>query len=186
VGRGTGGRETKDKEATDEELKDGRRRGRGALVAGARAHAVYELAPGLLLVFKPRGHREAAHAHAYVQRVRVLRGRLEVTTARGVVVLDEHSRPLRIAAGRAHATRALAGTWLVAERDPSGPRARRTRLRGNARPGGPRRPPRVTLVRHRVRASARSAALPRGSCRAPVTRPGAGRGGRAGSCCRPR
>lgn len=81
-------------------------------------HAVYELAPGLLLVFKPRGHREAAHAHAHGQRLRVLRGALAVRTARGVVVLDAAARPLRIAAGRAHATQARRDTWLIAERLP--------------------------------------------------------------------
>ncbi|HSP98965.1 MAG TPA: hypothetical protein VL049_17220 [Candidatus Dormibacteraeota bacterium] len=77
---------------------------------------MYELAPGLLLVFKPRGHRETVHAHAYGQRLRVLRGRLEVRTARGVVCIEAGGRALRIAAGRAHATRARADTWLIAER----------------------------------------------------------------------
>lgn len=86
--------------------------------SAARRHAVYELAPGLLLVFKPRGHREVTHAHAHGQRLRVLRGALEVRTARGVVRVAAGGRPLRIAAGRAHATRALADTWLIAERLP--------------------------------------------------------------------
>ena len=43
-----------------------------------RRHAVYRLAPDLLLVFKPRGHREAMHAHPYRQRLQVLRGSLAV------------------------------------------------------------------------------------------------------------
>jgi quercetin dioxygenase-like cupin family protein len=93
------------------------------LQASGRRHAVYELAPGLLLVFKPRGHREAMHGHAYGQRLRVLRGALEVRTARGAVRVAAGGRPLRIAAGRAHATRALADTWLIAERWPSPLRA---------------------------------------------------------------
>lgn len=79
-------------------------------------HAVWELAPGLLLVFKPRGHREAIHAHPHGQRLRVLRGALEIRTARGVRRLAAGAPAVRIAAGRAHATRALADTWLIAER----------------------------------------------------------------------
>ncbi len=85
----------------------------------SRTHAVYALAPDLLLVFKPRGHRESSHAHPHAQRLRVLRGRLEVRTARGVVRVAAGDRPLRIAAGRAHATRALSDTWLIAERLPA-------------------------------------------------------------------
>lgn len=81
-----------------------------------RRHFVLALAPGLLLVFKPRGHREAEHVHPYGQRLLVLRGRLEVRTARAVRQLTPAARPLRIAAGRRHATQALADTWLVAER----------------------------------------------------------------------
>ncbi|MBX3027027.1 hypothetical protein KF840_19140 [bacterium] len=77
---------------------------------------MYELAPGLLLVFKPRGHREPPHAHPYGQRLRVLRGALAVRTARRVRVLDAAARPLRIAAGRVHATQARRDTWLIAER----------------------------------------------------------------------
>lgn len=108
--------------------KGRRTRGRSTLVVhplSPPGHAVYELAPGLLLVFKPRGHREAMHAHAHAQRLRVLRGRLEVRTARGAVRIDASARPLRIAAGRAHATRACADTWLIAERltaESGGPR----------------------------------------------------------------
>ena len=81
-----------------------------------RRHAVYELAPGLLLVFKPRGHREEEHAHLYGQRLRILRGRLAVRIAGRMEVLTAKSDPFTIAAGRRHATRARAATWLVAER----------------------------------------------------------------------
>ena len=87
------------------------------------AHAVYALGPDLLLVFKPRGHREALHAHPHGQRLRVLQGVLEVRTARGVRRVAAGDPALRIAAGRPHATRALAATWLVAERL-RGPRRR--------------------------------------------------------------
>lgn len=83
---------------------------------GRGGHAVFELASGLLLVFKPRGHREAAHAHAWTQRLRVLRGVLEVRTARGVRRIDAASGAVRIAAGRVHTTSARADTWLIAER----------------------------------------------------------------------
>ena len=50
-------------------------------------HAVYEIAPGLLLVFKPRGHREGAHAHPHRQRLLVRRGSLVVRTTRTRLVL---------------------------------------------------------------------------------------------------
>ncbi|MFN8644463.1 MAG: hypothetical protein U0802_23440 [Candidatus Binatia bacterium] len=79
-------------------------------------HAVWELAPGLLLVFKPRGHREAIHAHPHGQRLRVLRGALEIRTARGVRRLAGER------AGGAHRGRARARDpgagrpWLIAER----------------------------------------------------------------------
>jgi hypothetical protein len=99
-----------------------------------RRHSVFELAPGLLLVFKPRGHREVAHAHPHGQRLRVLRGRLAVSTARGGRELTPSVRPMRIAAGRRHATRALADTWLIAER--LGVSAADQTSRGRAR--GPR------------------------------------------------
>ena len=83
-----------------------------------RQHAVFRLAPDLLLVFKPRGHREGAHAHPHRQRLRVLRGLLMVRTARRSTVLRASSPPLTLAAGRTHATVALRDTWLVAERSP--------------------------------------------------------------------
>jgi len=79
------------------------------------AHAVHRLAPGLLLVFKPRGHREPLHAHPHRQRLRLLRGSLRVDTARGAVTLASSSRPYVLAAGREHSTHALADTWLIAE-----------------------------------------------------------------------
>ena len=80
-----------------------------------RRHAVYDLAPGLLLVFKPRGHREEAHRHPHRQRLRVLRGRLRVHAGREVVTLGPASDPLTVRAGRAHETLALDDTWLVVE-----------------------------------------------------------------------
>jgi len=76
---------------------------------------VYGLGPGLLLVFKPRGHREAVHAHPHRQRLRVLSGALLVRTARRALTVDDPDAPLTLAAGRRHATEALADTWLVAE-----------------------------------------------------------------------
>jgi quercetin dioxygenase-like cupin family protein len=78
-------------------------------------HAVYRLAPDLLLVFKPRGHREAEHAHPRRQRLRVLRGRLAVHLGTGRVLLEPASRPLVLPAGRVHGTVAERATWLVAE-----------------------------------------------------------------------
>ncbi|MBI3785787.1 MAG: hypothetical protein HY270_20530 [Deltaproteobacteria bacterium] len=81
-----------------------------------RRHAVFELAAGLLLVFKPQGHREAEHRHPYGQRLRVVRGALRVDTTKRSVVLRANSRPLTVVARRLHATRALHDTWLVVER----------------------------------------------------------------------
>ena len=81
----------------------------------ATRHAVYRLAPDLLLVFKPRGHREAEHAHPRRQRLRVLRGKLEVRTGQRRVTLDASSRPYFVPAERPHETVALQNTWLVAE-----------------------------------------------------------------------
>jgi quercetin dioxygenase-like cupin family protein len=82
---------------------------------GANRRAVYRLAPDLLLVFKPRGHREAEHAHPQRQRLRVLRGRLAVRLGTRRVILEPGSRALVLAAGRTHDTLALRATWLVAE-----------------------------------------------------------------------
>jgi quercetin dioxygenase-like cupin family protein len=78
-------------------------------------HAVHRLAADLLLVFKPRGHREGEHAHPHRQRLRVLRGRLRVETAARTVTLTAASPPFTLAAGRRHATQALADTWLLVE-----------------------------------------------------------------------
>lgn len=84
-------------------------------VLPADGHAVYRLGPGLLLVFKPRGHTEAPHAHAYRQTLRIVRGALRVRTARSTQVIRPSSAPLTLAAGRRHATDAIEDTWLVAE-----------------------------------------------------------------------
>jgi quercetin dioxygenase-like cupin family protein len=81
----------------------------------ARRHAVYRLAPDLLLVFKPRGHSEPEHAHPHRQRLRVLRGRLEVCMRSRIIRLDSSSPVFTLPADRRHATVALADTWLVAE-----------------------------------------------------------------------
>jgi quercetin dioxygenase-like cupin family protein len=90
----------------------------------AHRHAVYRLAPNLLLVFKPRGHREAEHAHPHRQRLRVLHGELLVRTARRAVVFTPESRAAVLSAGRRHETVALRDTWLVAM---SGPPRRHAR-----------------------------------------------------------
>ena len=80
-----------------------------------RRHRVFHLAPGLLLVFKPRGHREAVHAHGHGQRLRVLRGVLRVAIGQRRCTLRPGSPPLSIAAGRSHETFAVRDTWVVAE-----------------------------------------------------------------------
>jgi len=80
-----------------------------------RRHAVFRLAPGLLLVFKPRGHREETHAHPYRQRLQVLRGQLIVRTAEGVSTLHPRNDPLVLETGRAHGTFAPVDTWVIAE-----------------------------------------------------------------------
>ena len=84
-------------------------------VLPADGHEVYRLGPGLLLVFKPRGHTEEPHAHAYRQTLRILRGALRVRTARSTRVIRPSSAPLTLVAGRRHATDAVEDTWLVAE-----------------------------------------------------------------------
>ena len=91
-----------------------------------RRHAVYRLAPDLLLVFKPRGHTEAAHAHPYRQRLRILRGRLQVRTARRTVVLTASSHAFLQPAGRAHRTAAVTDTWVLVESLPPGSRRSRS------------------------------------------------------------
>ena len=80
-----------------------------------RAHAVYELGDGLLLVFKPAGHVEPIHVHAHAQRLRIVRGQLRVELAATSVVLSAQSAPLLLAAGQPHATSAVEATWLIAE-----------------------------------------------------------------------
>ena len=82
---------------------------------GDGRHAVHRLAPGLLLVFKPRGHAEEPHVHAHRQTLRILRGALRVRTTRRTQVIRPSSAPLTLAAGRRHATEAIEDTWLVAE-----------------------------------------------------------------------
>jgi quercetin dioxygenase-like cupin family protein len=89
----------------------------------AARHRVYRLAPDLLLVFKPRGHSEAEHAHSRRQRLRVLRGRLQVRTRTQTIRLEPGSRALNLAANRPHATVAMADTWLIAETLPDVVRA---------------------------------------------------------------
>ena len=75
-------------------------------------HAVYRLGPDLLLVFKPRGHREAAHAHPYGQSLRVVRGLLAVERG-GRVDLVAGDGALAVAANEPHATEAREDTWVV-------------------------------------------------------------------------
>jgi quercetin dioxygenase-like cupin family protein len=88
-------------------------KGRRLLLASR--HAVFRLTPDLLLVFKPRGHHEKEHSHPHRQRLRVLSGQIEVRTGKRTIVLRSNSRPLMLAAGRAHVTLALEETWLIAE-----------------------------------------------------------------------
>jgi hypothetical protein len=76
---------------------------------------VYRLAPDLLLVFKPRGHHEAAHAHPHRQRLHLLRGALIVQIGNRRVTLTPTTRRLTLRAGCVHETRALRDTWLLAE-----------------------------------------------------------------------
>ena len=60
---------------------------RSPRLLASRRHAVFRLAPDLLLVFKPRGHREDEHHHPHRQRLRVLRGQLVVHTGTRRIVL---------------------------------------------------------------------------------------------------
>jgi quercetin dioxygenase-like cupin family protein len=78
-------------------------------------HALYSLGPDLLLVFKPRGHRETVHAHPHPQRLRVLRGALVVERGARIDLLAPDDAALAIAAGESHATEARADTWLVVD-----------------------------------------------------------------------
>ena len=78
-------------------------------------HAIYRLGPDLLLVFKPRGHREGVHAHPHPQRLRVLRGALAVERGVRVDVVTADDAALALAAGESHATEARADTWLVVD-----------------------------------------------------------------------
>lgn len=82
----------------------------------APRHSVWEIDAGLLLVFKPAGHREDVHAHPQGQRLRILRGRLELRTARRVRIVDPASGPVTVRAGQRHETNAATDCWLVAER----------------------------------------------------------------------
>ena len=91
---------------------------RARTLLAPRGHAVYELGPGLLLVFKPRGHREEKHAHAYAQRLDVLSGRLAVRIGDRSTVVTAKTGSFTIPAAREHATTARAATWLVAQRRP--------------------------------------------------------------------
>jgi len=98
-----------------------------------RSHSVFRLAPDLLLVFKPTGHREPQHRHPHRQRLRILRGTLEVRTAHKTIVLRPTSRLFTLAANRQHTTVAREDTWLIAEALP-GPKARApSRSHGNVR-----------------------------------------------------
>ena len=93
-------------------------RGRARALPHVR-HAAYRLAPDLLLVFKPRGHREATHAHPYRQRLQVLRGTLVVHVGRRRVTLTPTGRHLTLRAGRVHDTLALRDTWVLAQSLPA-------------------------------------------------------------------
>ncbi len=84
-----------------------------------RKHAVFLLDSGLLLVFKPRGHREEVHAHPHRQRLRVLRGKLVVQVGQRTVALQPASRPLTVGVGCAHATVAVEDCWLLAQALPA-------------------------------------------------------------------
>ena len=119
----------------------------------ARRHAVYRLAPDLLLVFKPRGHVEAEHAHPHRQRLRVLSGRLDVRVANRIIRLGANSRTYTLGANRSHTTVARTDTWLIAEtRQGQAPwRAARRRRRGGAVVG----PARTGSRRRRARSARR-------------------------------
>jgi quercetin dioxygenase-like cupin family protein len=77
---------------------------------------LHELAPGMLLVFKPRHHLERRHAHDYKQKIRLLRGKLELRLGGRRRLLGGGAPVATIPAGRPHRTRALEDTWLIVER----------------------------------------------------------------------
>lgn len=81
-------------------------------------HCAYALEPRVLLVFKPRGHRETMHAHPAAQRLTVLTGALRVEFPRTAKIITRKSTPFAIAANRSHATVALQATWLLVEKPP--------------------------------------------------------------------
>ena len=86
---------------------------------------MFELATDLLLVFKPRGHREPLHAHPHGQVLRVLRGCLVVEVGGKARRLGPGSSAFRVRAGGLHGTKAVEDTWLLVERKlPRGRRAR--------------------------------------------------------------
>jgi hypothetical protein len=85
----------------------------------SNSHAVYELAPDLLLVFKPKGHHEAAHSHPHRQRLRVVRGRLIVHAGKRGAALTPATPPFTLPPHCAHATTAAEATWVVVERGPA-------------------------------------------------------------------
>ncbi len=79
-----------------------------------RQHAIFDLGDDMLLVFKPRGHREVEHTHPYAQRLLVLRGRLRLQRRRAVTL--PLGRAVVIAAQQPHSTEALDDVWLLAVR----------------------------------------------------------------------
>lgn len=91
-----------------------------ARVASRRQSRVRMLDRDLWLVFKPKGHCEAPHCHAYPISIRVLRGCLEVRTSKGKRRLRSPGRAMVIAAETWHATEATEDTWLVVERGVGG------------------------------------------------------------------
>lgn len=80
-----------------------------------RTHRVWRLVEGLAVVFKPKGHTEPEHCHPYPMRLRVLRGCLEIRLQSSTRKLRSPGRPLVLAAGVPHATRAIEDTWVWVE-----------------------------------------------------------------------
>jgi len=85
----------------------------------ARGRRLFEIAPDLLLVFKPRGLVEERHSHPHGQVLRVLRGRLLFESGGREHRLGPGSPPFRVRARTLHATLALEDTWLAVERKPA-------------------------------------------------------------------